>query len=76
MAGHKYCPNCGDRLYGSKHDCLSTGKTYSLKQDSSGDFLLSAVIGAATGSALLGGLLGGSFLGGITGDLFDGDLFD
>jgi hypothetical protein len=38
-----------------------------------GDFLISAVIGAATGSALLGGLLGGDLLGGIVGDFFGGD---
>lgn len=42
----------------------------------SGDFLTSAIIGAATDSALLGGLLGGSMTGGLMGDLFDGDLFD
>lgn len=44
--------------------------------DNSGDFLLSAAIGAATDSALLGGLLGGDFLGGAVGDMLDGDLFD
>lgn len=46
------------------------------KLNGSGDFLTSAVIGAATGSALLGGILGGDLLGGVVGDLFDGDLFD
>ena len=44
--------------------------------DDSGDFLTSAIIGAATDSAILGGLLGGSMAGGILGDLMDGDLFD
>jgi len=44
--------------------------------DDSGDFLVSAVIGAATDSALLGGMLGGDMLGGVVGDLLDGDLFD
>lgn len=41
-----------------------------------GDFILSAIIGAATDSAILGGLLGGSIMGGVLGDVFDGDLFD
>ena len=79
MAGYKYCPHCGGTLHGRDHACSATGNLYKLEKSRSGgggDFLLSAVIGAATGSALLGGLLGGSFLGGITGDLLDGDLFD
>ena len=46
------------------------------RSSSNGDFLTSAVIGAATGSALLGGLLGGDMLGGILGDSLDGDLWD
>ena len=50
--------------------------TNSSNNRGSGDFLTSAVIGAATGSALLGGLLGGDMLGGIAGDMFDGDLMD
>jgi hypothetical protein len=41
-----------------------------------GDFLLSAAVGAATDSALLGGIVGGDMLGGIVGDILDGDLFD
>lgn len=41
------------------------------KRDGNGDFVLSAIIGAATDSAILGGLLGGSIIGGILGDLFD-----
>ena len=36
-------------------------------------FLISGVIGAATGSSLVGGLLGGSFLGGLLGDSAEGD---
>lgn len=52
-------------------------KTVNVKDDdSSGDFLTSAIIGGVTDSALLGGLLGGSFLGGALGDILDGDLFD
>ena len=35
-------------------------------------FLVSGVIGAATGSTIIGGLLGGSFLGGLMGDLIEG----
>lgn len=42
----------------------------------SGSFLLSAAVGAVTGSAILGGLIGGDIVGGIAGDLLDGDLFD
>jgi hypothetical protein len=45
--------------------------------DSSGDFLMSAAIGAATDNALLGGILGGDMAGGIVGDLMSGGgLFD
>ena len=44
--------------------------------DDSGDFILSAIIGAATDSAIIGGLLGGSMTGGIVGDLLDGNLLD
>lgn len=51
--------------------------TSSSTSNSSGDFLMSAAIGAATDSALLGGLLGGDMAGGIVGDLLSGDgLFD
>ena len=50
--------------------------TSSDQLNDTGDFLISAAIGAATDSALLGGLIGGDMLGGIVGDLFDGDLFD
>lgn len=34
--------------------------------------LLSAAIGAITGSSVVGGLLGGSFLGGFLGDVLEG----
>lgn len=46
------------------------------RESSSSDFekfLVSGVIGAATGSSIVGGLLGGSFLGGLAGDLLEGD---
>lgn len=36
-------------------------------------FLISGVIGFATGSTLIGGLLGGSLLGGLMGDMLEGD---
>lgn len=36
-------------------------------------FLISGVIGFATGSSLMGGLLGGDLLGGLMGDLLEGD---
>lgn len=44
--------------------------------NSTGDFIISAAIGAVTDSAILGGFIGGDMLGGIVGDLLDGDLFD
>lgn len=44
--------------------------------DNSGEFITSAIIGAATGSSLLGGIMGGDIVGGIVGDLLDGDLWD
>jgi hypothetical protein len=51
--------------------------TISPSSRSSGDFLISAAIGAATGSTLLGGLLGGDIIGGAVGDLLEGGgLFD
>lgn len=36
------------------------------------DVLLSAAIGALTGSTVVGGLIGGSFLGGFLGDVLEG----
>lgn len=36
-------------------------------------FLVSGVIGFATGSSVVGGLLGGSLLGGLVGDMLEGD---
>ena len=36
------------------------------------DVLLSAAIGALTGSAVVGGLIGGSLLGGFLGDVLEG----
>ena len=36
------------------------------------DVLLSAGIGALTGSAVVGGLIGGSLLGGFLGDVMEG----
>lgn len=53
------------------------GNSTTTTSDSSGDFLMSAAIGAATDNALIGGLLGGDMAGGIIGDLLSGDgLFD
>jgi len=46
------------------------------KSSGGGDFIVSGIIGAVTGSALLGGLIGGDFIGGAVGDLLDGDLLD
>lgn len=41
------------------------------EENGEGDFILSAAIGAATGSALLGGMIGGDFLGGALGSFLD-----
>ena len=37
------------------------------------EFLVSGIIGYATGSTIIGGLLGGSLLGGLLGDALEGD---
>lgn len=68
-----YCKHCGKKVTGNSHDCGKKGLLDVAKDNS---FLVSAAIGAATGSAILGGLLGGDILGGVVGDLFDGDLMD
>ena len=62
--GSHYCPPLGEF-----EDADS-------QSQSSGDPLLSAAIGAATGSTILGGLIGGSFTGALLGDALDGDIFD
>lgn len=36
------------------------------------DLLVSAAVGALTGSTVIGGLVGGSFLGGLIGDSLEG----
>lgn len=43
-----------------------------LDDDSFEKFLVSGVIGAATGSSIVGGIIGGSFLGGLLGDTIEG----
>lgn len=66
-----------DTMYHSNPPSFQTWlRNKGYKQDSTGNFLISAAIGAATGSAILGGLIGGDILGGVVGDLFDGDLLD
>ncbi len=42
-------------------------------EDEFEEFLISGVIGYATGSSIVGGLLGDSLLGGLMGDLLEGD---
>lgn len=69
------CKYCEETVYGSTHYCDETGEYYDVEHDGS-SFLMSAAIGAITGSALLGGLLGGDMIGGILGDMLDGDLID
>ena len=68
------CKYCKKQVSGSAHYCQSQGRH--LTRESDGDFLMSAIIGAATDSALLGGLLGGDMIGGAIGDLLNGDLMD
>lgn len=44
--------------------------------DNSGDFLMSAALGALTDNTVIGGLLGGDIVGGLAGDLLsDGEFF-
>lgn len=43
-----------------------------LDEDQFDKFLISGVIGFATGSALIGGLLGGDLIGGFLGDALQG----
>jgi hypothetical protein len=72
-----FCTYCG-KPNGEYHAswCKLVGKV-NPPQPSSGDALLSAVVGYATDSAILGTIVGGSVTGAILGDLFgDGDLFD
>lgn len=70
-----YCKHCSDYVSSSasSHRCSKRGL---LNVDEDDSFLVSAIIGAATGSTIAGGLLGGDFLGSALGDILDGDLFD
>jgi len=69
------CRHCHRPVEGSTHYCEAEGRT--LRQDDGDDFILSAIVGAATDSAILGAVLGGSVTGAIIGDLLNGgDLFD
>jgi len=76
------CPHCSEEIKQgeSTHYCSTRNETFTVNAESTSsddsDFLVSAVIGAATNSALLGGVLGGDMVGGIVGDMFDGNLFD
>ncbi len=73
MSKKKYCPHCGDKISHLDHDDYHRCESGSRRGER---FVVSALIGAVTGSALLGGLLGGDLLGGVLGDCLDGDLFD
>ena len=71
----KICPYCNQTIVARDHFCTKK-QNYFDTSDPSGDFLMSAAIGAVTDNAILGGLVGGDMLGGLVGDLFsDGDLF-
>ena len=67
-----YCKHCEEYIpsYERTHNCRKVGL---LDIDEDNSFIVSTLIGAATGSSLIGGILGGSFLGGLTGDLLEGD---
>jgi hypothetical protein len=70
-----YCEHCGQYkgdTVEQKIRHLETCCTPKRKNDS-GDFLVSAAIGAITDSAVVGGLVGGNLLGGIVGDALFGD---
>ena len=66
-----YCKHCEEYVSYDEtiHDCEKRGLLDVSKDDS---FLVSALIGYATGSALLGGILGGDLLGGALGDIAEG----
>lgn len=72
MSFCKYCEEYVS-IHDTTHNCRKAGLLNVDKDDS---FLVSTIIGAATGSALFGALLGGDIIGGILGDSLDGDLFD
>lgn len=68
-----YCPECM-REVDLPHRCDVTGEV--TLEDTGGNFIDSAIIGAVTDSAIIGGIAGGSLSGGMFGDLLDGDLND
>jgi hypothetical protein len=69
------CPHCRQTVVSRDHYCTAKG-AYVDTSDPTGDFLLSATIGAATDNAAIGGIIGGDIFGGLLGDLFsDGELF-
>lgn len=47
-----------------------------VEENSSEDFLTSAVVSAVTDSAIVGTIVGGSITGALLGDILDGDLMD
>lgn len=59
----KKCKNCNE----TEEYCNCTD---------GGDFVLSAVVAAATDSSILGAIVGGDITGAVLGDILDGDLFD
>lgn len=66
------CRHCGRY---DRHWCSVVNRAVSPVENVD-DFIISAVVAAATDSAIIGGLVGGDFVGGVVGDLLDGDLFD
>lgn len=66
-----YCKHCEEHVseHSRTHHCKKKGL---LNIDEDDSFLVSAIIGAVTGSTLIGGILGGDFLGSITGDFLEG----
>ena len=68
--GEKITEDSYNKLWSfEKNDYTYLGTT----NGSSGDPLLSGLIGYATNSGIIGGLLGGSLLGGILGDALNDD---
>lgn len=70
-----YCKYCEEYISSSSrtHNCRKVGL---LNVDEDNSFLVSAIIGAATGSTIAGAFLGGDLLGGLIGDSLDGDILD
>ena len=67
-----YCKHCEEYVSSSSstHNCRKKGL---LNIDEDNSFLVSSIIGYATGSDILGEVLGGDSVGGFLGDILGDD---